>query len=78
MHTTARALRIGIDDVHPSARDPIIEFLARAIARGRERLAAARQAREARALLLGMSDRDLRDIGLTRFELHRLYNDARL
>lgn len=77
MHTTARALRIGIDDVHPSARGAIVELLVRAIARARQHFAAARHAREARAHLLAMSDRDLRDIGLTRHELHRLFNDGR-
>ena len=56
----------------------LADGFARAIAAVRRRIAAARAAREARALLLGMSDRELRDIGLTRYELGRLYDDGRL
>lgn len=78
MNTLDHSLRIGSPRaVHPYAR--AIAGLVLRIADGvRGRFVAARQAREARAQLLGMSDRDLRDIGLTRFELHRLNDDGRL
>jgi len=72
----ATAVRINLDGLEFSARGSFVDFAARTIARVRARIAAARQAREARALLLGMSDLDLRDIGLTRFELQRFYNDG--
>lgn len=60
-----------------AARRSIADLASRTIARVRARIAAAREAREARSLLLGMSERDLRDIGLTRFELHRLHHGSR-
>jgi uncharacterized protein YjiS (DUF1127 family) len=71
MNTTVGRLPLG-------ARGGLAEWLAQAIAGVRRRIAAARHAREARALLLGMSDRDLRDIGLTRHEPHRLLGDGGL
>ena len=60
-----------------AARRFIADLASRTLARVRARLAAAREAREAGALLLGMSERDLRDIGLTRFEVHRLHHGSR-
>lgn len=54
------------------------DFIGRAIGRIREQLAAARGKREAEALLFGMSDRDLRDIGLTREELRWHYRNGRI
>ena len=74
----ATAVRINLDGLEFSARGSFVDFAARTIARVRARIAAARQAREARALLLGMSDRDLRDIGLTRYELRRLHDDNQI
>ena len=74
----ATAVRINLDGLEFSARGSFVDFAARTIARVRARIAVARQAREARTLLLGMSERDLRDIGLTRFELHRLYDEGRV
>ena len=62
----------------PRRMRSIADFAARTIARVRAGIAAARQAREARALLLGMNDRELRDIGLTRFELQRFYSDGQV
>jgi uncharacterized protein YjiS (DUF1127 family) len=72
----ATAVRFNLHGLEFSARRSFVDLAVRTIARVRARIAAARQAREARALLLGMSDRDLRDIGLTRFELQRFYNDG--
>ena len=74
----ATAVRINLDGLEFSARRSFVDFAVRTIARVRARIAAARQAREARALLLGMSDRDLRDIGLTRYELQRFNNDGQI
>ena len=74
----ATAVRINISALESPARGSIAEFAARTIARVRAGIAAARQAREAHALLLGMNDRGLRDIGLTRIELHRLYSDGQV
>ena len=74
----ATAVRINLDGLEFSARGSFVDFAARTIARVRARIAAARQAREARALLLGMSDRDLRDIGLKRYELRRLHDDNQI
>jgi uncharacterized protein YjiS (DUF1127 family) len=74
----ATAVRINVNGLEAPARRFIADLALRAIASVSARIAAARQAREARALLLGMSERDLRDIGLTRFELHRLYDDGRV
>ena len=72
----ATAVRFNLHGLEFSARRSFVDLAVRTIARVRARIAAARQAREARALLLGMSDRDLRDIGLTRIELRRFYNDG--
>ena len=74
----ATAVRINVNGLEAPARRFIADLALRAIAGVGARIAAARQAREARALLLGMSERDLRDIGLTRFELHRVYDDGRV
>ena len=74
----ATAVRINVNGLEAPARRFIADLALRAIASVSARIAAARQAREARALLLGMSERDLRDIGLTRFELHRVYDDGRV
>jgi uncharacterized protein YjiS (DUF1127 family) len=74
----ANAVRINVNGLEVPARRFIADLALRAIASVSARIAAAREAREARALLLGMSERDLRDIGLTRFELHRLYDDGRV
>jgi len=74
----ATAVRINVNGLEAPARRLIADLALRAIASVSARIAAARQAREARALLLGMSERDLRDIGLTRFELHRVYDDGRV
>lgn len=70
MSATAGRIPIG-------AGNGLADVFARAIAAVRRHIAAARAAREARALLLGMTDRELRDIGLTRYELVRLYEDGR-
>jgi uncharacterized protein YjiS (DUF1127 family) len=70
MNTTVQRLTLG-------ARSVAAEWLAQVIERLRRRVAAACEAREARALLLGMNDRDLRDIGLTRYEIHRLHDGGR-
>jgi uncharacterized protein YjiS (DUF1127 family) len=67
MSATAGRIPIG-------AGNGLADVFARAIAAVRRHIAAAR---EARALLLGMTDRELRDIGLTRYELVRLYEDGR-
>jgi uncharacterized protein YjiS (DUF1127 family) len=75
MNTTIRRLPLG---ARSGLAGWFAEWLARAIAGVRGRIAAARDARAAHAALLGMSDRDLRDIGLTRYELHRLHDDGRL
>lgn len=64
MNTAVQRLPLG-------ARSRLAEWLAPVVAGVRRRIAAGRHAREARALLLGMSDRDLRDIGLIRHELQR-------
>ena len=72
------AVRINVNGLEAPARRFIADLALRAIASVSARIAAARQAREARALLLGMSERDLRDIGLTRFELQRRYDDGRV
>jgi len=74
----ATAVRINLDGLEFSARGLFVDFAAGTIARVHARIAAARQAREAHALLLGMSDRDLRDIGLTRYELQRFNNDGQI
>ena len=74
----ATAVRINVNGLEAPARRFIADLALRAIASVSARIAAAREAREARALLLGMSERDLRDIGLTRFELHRRYDDGRV
>jgi uncharacterized protein YjiS (DUF1127 family) len=74
----ATAVRINVNGLEAPARRFIADLALRAIASVSARIAAARQAREARALLLGMSERDLRDIGLTRFELQRRYDDGRV
>jgi uncharacterized protein YjiS (DUF1127 family) len=74
----ATAVRINVNGLEAPARRLIADLALRAIASVGARIAAARQAREARALLLGMSERDLRDIGLTRFELQRRYDDGRV
>jgi uncharacterized protein YjiS (DUF1127 family) len=54
------------------------DFIGRAVGRIREQLAAARRKREAESLLFGMSDRDLRDIGLTREQLRWHYRNGRI
>jgi len=74
----ATAVRINVNGLEAPARRFIANLALRAIVSVGARIAAARQAREARTLLLGMSERDLRDIGLTRFELHRLYDEGRV
>lgn len=74
----ATAVRINVNGLEAPARRFIADLALRVIAGVSARIASARQAREARALLLGMSERDLRDIGLTRFEVHRLYDDGRV
>ena len=74
----ATAVRINVNGLEAPAGRFIADLALRAIASVSARIAAARQAREARALLLGMSERDLRDIGLTRFESHRLYDEGRV
>ncbi len=75
MNTTA--VSVEGSGLEVAARRFSADLASRTVARVRARLAAAREAREARALLLGMSERDLRDIGLTRFELHRLHHGSR-
>jgi len=72
----ATAVRINPNSREFSARGSVLRFAVRTIARARARIAAASEAREADTLLRGMSDRDLRDIGLTRFEVQRFYNDG--
>lgn len=74
----ATAVRINVNGLEAPARRLIADLALRVIAGVSARIAAARQAREARVLLLGMSERDLRDIGLTRFEVHRIYDDGRV
>jgi uncharacterized protein YjiS (DUF1127 family) len=62
--------------IHTGAAGPSLAGAIADFARHvRSRWEAARSARAAKAHLLGMSDRDLRDIGLTRFELHRVYGE---
>jgi uncharacterized protein YjiS (DUF1127 family) len=75
MNTTA--VSVEGSGLEFAARRFIADLASRTIARVRARIAAARESREARALLLGMSERDLRDIGLTRFELHRFHHGSR-
>jgi uncharacterized protein YjiS (DUF1127 family) len=74
----ATAVRINLNGLESPAHGSIADFAARTIARVRARIAAARQAREAHALLLDMNDRELRDIGLTRFEVQRFYSDGQV
>ena len=74
MHPTVHGVRIGTSGAGTTLTGAIAAFGLRTMARVRERLAAARHRREAEAHLARMTDRDLRDIGLTRHELHRLLN----
>ena len=74
----ATTVRFNLNGLESPAHASIADIAARTIARVRAGIAAARQAREARALLLGMNDRELRDIGLTRFELQRFYSDGQV
>jgi uncharacterized protein YjiS (DUF1127 family) len=75
MDTTVHVFPIGAPGAGTTTlTGAIAAFGLRMTARMRERLAAARHRREAEAHLAGMTDRDLRDIGLTRHELHRLFN----
>lgn len=76
MDTTVHGFRISA----PGAgfAGAIAAFVLRMTAWMRERLAAARHRREAEAHLLGMTDRHLRDIGLRRDELLRLFNGGRI
>ena len=76
MDTTVHGFRISAPDA--GFTGAIAAFALRIAARVRERLAAARQQREAEAHLLGMTDRNLRDIGLRRDELLRLFNGGRI
>lgn len=69
MSTLDQSIRIGA--AGPSLAGAIADFARRV----GERWEAARNKRAAMERLLAMSDRDLRDIGLTRFELQRLYGD---
>jgi uncharacterized protein YjiS (DUF1127 family) len=76
MNAVNRSIRIGATYTGQPTPGAIADFVQRTVVRVREHFAAARQGREAEAHLLGMNDRDLRDIGLTRHELHRLFNDG--
>jgi uncharacterized protein YjiS (DUF1127 family) len=53
-----------------------VDYIGRALERLRRYRIELRARRESEARLLGMSDRDLRDIGLTRHELREVYRNA--
>jgi uncharacterized protein YjiS (DUF1127 family) len=82
MNALDQGIRIGTTRVgrpHEGATaGSIADFIAGLAGKMRARRAAARAERETGALLLGMSDRDLRDIGLTRDQWNQLFRDRGL
>ena len=78
MNALDQSIRIGTTRIGRPHEGTIAGSIADFIAGLAGKMRARRAEREARALLHGMSDRDLRDIGLTRDQWNRLLRDGAL
>ena len=78
MNALDQSIRIGTTRVGRQHEGAIAGSIADFIAGLAGKMRARRAEREARVLLHGMSDRDLRDIGLTRDQWNRLFRDGAL
>jgi uncharacterized protein YjiS (DUF1127 family) len=78
MNTLDQSFRIGTAGraQQGAIAGSVADFIAGLAVKIRARAARTRAERETETRLLGMSDRDLRDIGLTRDEWRRLIRDG--